>query len=153
MVSDVLGTLLQELGQALQMNNLQPDSNNTCLIKFKGGIFVQIELDPTGQFMIIGSDLDVVPAGRYRENLFGEALKANGLPHPQYGIFSFSRQTNHLVLFEMLSLNELTGQKVADFLKPFLEKVRIWKEAISKGEIPVVVSARTSKAGMFGIRP
>lgn len=147
-------SLLQELGQVLQLPNLQADSNNTCMIKFKGDIKVQLELDRSDQFLIIGMDLDSVPIGRYRETLFTEALKANGMAYPRYGTFAFSKQADHLVLFEMLSLRDLNGQKIAEFLTPFLEKARLWKEAIAKGEIPLIPTAtHAPPTGVFGLRP
>lgn len=155
METNIYSSLLQELGQVLQLPNLQPDSNNTCLIKFKGDIKVQIELDRSSQFLIIGTDLDAIPAGRYRETLFTEALKANGMASPRYGNFAYSKQADHLVLFEMLPLNGLTGQKVADFLSHFLEKARLWKEAIGKGDVPESTphSRMTPSSGIFGLRP
>lgn len=154
MVTDLFGTLLQELGKALSVE-LRPDEHNSCLIRFRGGLEIQIELDQQGQALLVGTDLGVVPPGRYRENLFTEALKANGMPPPRHGIFAYSRQSDHLVLFEKFSLVNLTGDKVADFLTPFMEKAKGWKEAISKNEVPVVSTTFTSHAptGMFGLRP
>lgn len=155
METNVYSALLQELGKILQLPNLHPDANNTCMVKFKGDIKVQIELDKSNQFLIIGTDLDSIPAGRYRETLFTEALKANGMPPPHYGNFAYSKQADHLVLFDMLHVTDLTGQKVADFLTLFLEKARIWKEAIAKGEVPESTqSVRiTPTSGIFGLKP
>lgn len=152
MVSDIFGTLLQELAQALKIEVLQPDKNNSCLIKFKGDISVQVELDKSGTFLVIGTDFPTVAAGRYRENLFFEALKANGMPAPpRIGTFAYSRQTDRLVLFEMMSLNDLRGDRVAEFMTPFVEKARVWKEAIARGEVPVVSTSTTPGSGMFGL--
>lgn len=152
MVTDMFGALLQELGRAIQNPKLHPDEHNTCLLKFKGGVKVHIEPNKEGTHLIIGTDLGTVAPGRYRENVFGEALKANGLPIPRFGTFAYSTQKDHLVLFEMLPLRELTGDKVADFLPRFLEKARVWREALAKNEVPVVATAYTSKPlGLFGL--
>lgn len=155
MVSDLFGTLLQELSILLKIPDLHADANNSCLIKFKDETLVQIEIDHSGEFLIVGSDLGAVPTGRYRENLFAEALKANGLQHPRYGTFAYSKQSDRLVIFEMLRLKELTGMKVAEFLTPFLVKAKLWNEAISKGDIPIVSATSPSgrTAGMFGLIP
>ncbi|MBA3957814.1 MAG: CesT family type III secretion system chaperone [Parachlamydiaceae bacterium] len=154
MVTDVLGALLQELGSAMQLSNLRPDANNTCLIKFKDGILSQLEVDRSGRFLVIGIDLGEIPKGRYRENLFFEALKANAMPLPRYGIFGYSQQADRLILFEYMNLRDLTGQKIADRLSFLLEKGRVWKEAIAKEDIPVTMPIRSSGTqGIFGLRP
>lgn len=155
MVTDFFGSLLEELGRALQLPGLRPDANNTCLIRFKGDFYVQLEMDRTGQYLIIGSDLGAVQAGKYRENLLHEALKANGMPYPRNGTLAFSKQADHLILFEMLNIKELNGAKIMERLNPFMEKAKIWKDAISKGNVPVVTAAGTTapSMGMFGLRP
>jgi hypothetical protein len=155
MVIDLLGSLLQELGQLIGVPNLQPDANNVCLIKFKGNVYIQLELDRSSQFLIMTSDLGSIPIGRYRETIFFEALKANGLPPPHNGIFGYSKQADRLILFQMLSIKDLTGNKISDALAPFLEKAKIWKSSIEKGEIPPVVlpGGATAPKGIFGLRP
>lgn len=92
MVTDFFGSLLQELGKVLEIPDLHPDRNNSCQIVLKNGLNLQIELDRSGQFLIFGADLGVVPPGRYRENLFREALKANDMPHPIHGILAYSKK-------------------------------------------------------------
>lgn len=155
MVTDFFGALLQELSQILQVPGLHPDANNSCLIKFKGGMMAQIELDRSSQYVVIGIDLGAVPTGRYRENLFLEALRANGMPHPRHGTFGYSKNADHLVLFDMLHVKELNATKMAEALQPLLVKAQVWKEAIAKGDIPAIEisqSTRTS-GGLFGLRP
>ena len=73
MVTDLLGTLLQELGKSLEIAELSPDENNSCLIELKNGQQIQLELDRSGQFFVIGADIGMVPPGKYRENLFRQA--------------------------------------------------------------------------------
>lgn len=155
MVTDFFGVFLKDLGAILGIPELQPDANNTCLIKFKENILVQMELDRHGQFFIVGTNLGEVPIGRYRENLFTEALKANGLPYPHYGTFAFSKQANQLILFKMFPQKDLNPTKVAEFIPPFVEKAKTWKEAIARGDVPIISAASpTGKTfGMFGLRP
>ena len=156
MVTDQFGTLLEEISREMKIGPLISDKNNTCQIRLKTGLEFQIEMDKAHQFLIIGADLGVIPPGRYRENILREALKANGLPHPLYGIFAYSKKKNSLILFMRLNLSELTGQKVAEFLQPFTEKGLAWMRAIARGEVPVVASIYTSGRsgmGMFGLRP
>jgi hypothetical protein len=153
MVSNQLGALLEDLGKILKIPDLHPDENNTCLLRFDNGVQVQLELDKVGSSLIIGSDLGVIPAGRYRENVLGEALKANGLPPPRYGIFAYSKKSDKLVLFQKMPLDDITADKIASFLPNFIDKAIIWKEAIAKGDVPAVSAQGVTKpSGMFGLR-
>ena len=123
MVTDLFGTLLQELAPAIEASELQPDRNNSCLITLKSGIQIQLELDKSRQFLILGCDLGPVqPQVKYRESLFREALKANDLPHPNHGILSYSKKTDHLVLYEKINVKDLTGDKIAAEITPFSDK-------------------------------
>lgn len=152
MVKELFESLLEELGHTLDIPDLRPDSNHSCLINYPDDFKVQIEMDPMGHSVMLGCDLGPIPTGRYRENLFREALKANGMPAPHHGILAFSNKTEHLVLFEYLNTQDLTGDRIADALAPFIEKAKLWKDSLAKGEIPVVGTMRTS-SGMFGMRP
>ena len=155
MVQDVFDSILQELGAALKIEDLHIDDTKTCLIKFENQLEVYIEPYEKDEFMLISTNLGQVPRGRYREDVFREALKANGLPPPRHGTFAYSEQSEHLILFGMLSLRELNGEKIASFLYPFMEKALVWKNAIASGDVPVADTMKTSRGpmGMFGLRP
>lgn len=155
MVANLFESILQELGktEVIPIKDLHPDSNNSCLIRLKGGLEIQIELDKKQENLIIGSDIGTVSPGRYREDVFREALKANGLPYPRWGDFAYSQKSDHLVLFHTLHTKDLTGEKVADFLVHFLEKAFQWRDSIQRGDVPVVSGIYTSRpTGMFGLR-
>lgn len=153
MVTDLFGALLQELSHSLNIPNLQPDSNNSCLIRLESGLIIQIELDKGGQTLIIGADLGTVPPGKYRENLFREALKANDMPQPINGVLSFSKKSDHLVLFKRINIKDLNGERIAAEITPLAEKAFTWSEALLRNEIPVVNQTFTSHkpGGMFGL--
>jgi len=154
MASDFFGVLLQELGQTMDLPNLHPDRNNSCLIKLKKGISIRLEVDASGQYLILGSDLGDVPSGRYRETLFVAALKSNGLSAVHNGVFAYSRKLNHLIIFEMLALSGLNVDRLITVMTPFIEKAVIWKNALVKEEIPVIIAEATSHSpsGLFGMR-
>ncbi|NGX42083.1 MAG: hypothetical protein K940chlam7_00359 [Chlamydiae bacterium] len=157
MVTDLFDSLLQELGEAMEIEDLHADANNTCLIVFETSLEVYIEPHEKGDFLLICTDLGRVPPGRYREDVFREALKSNGLPYPRNGTFGYSEQSDHLLFFELLSLKELNGEKIATFLYPFMEKALVWKQSIEGGEVPVADTMKTGRttgpAGLFGLRP
>lgn len=153
MITDLFGTLLQELSRALKIPTLQPDRNNSCLLRLNSGLIIQIELDRGGQSLIIGADLGAIPPGKYRENLFREALRANDLPHPLHGILCYSKKSDHLVLYQKIGLKDLTGEKIAAEITPFAEKAFKWSEALLHNDIPTVNQTFTSQkpGGMFGL--
>jgi len=149
MVTDAFGALLEEIGSALKIPGIKPDANNCCLIKFKGGLMVQFEKDRTGDYLLIVVDYGAIPAGKYRELIFTEALKANFQPAPRYGVFAYSKQAKEFIFFERLPLKDLQGSRVAEILTPFLEKARTWKEALARGDVPTIVA---KSSGMFGLQ-
>lgn len=154
MVKDLYGSLLEELGRALQITDLHPDRNNSCLIRLKNGLQLQVEIHPKTESLLLGCDLGDLPPGRFRVDLFREALRANGLPYPQHGILAYSQKSDHLILFEFLPLKDLTGDKIADEVTPFAEKALLWKNGIANNEVPVVTFAGARPSmGMFGLRP
>lgn len=153
MVTDLLGALLQELGHSMQIANLHPDNNNSCLIKLVSGQEIQVELDRSGQFIVLGADLGEVPPGKYRENLFKEALKTNDMPYPLHGVLAYSKKTEHLILFEKIQVGDLNGEKIAAEIIPFTEKATVWSDALKQGNIPASQMKTSDRgSGMFGLK-
>lgn len=155
MVTDLFGSILQDLGKLLKIEGLHEDDNRSCLIRLQTGQQVQLEIDRSGQFLVMGADLGLVPSGRYRLELFEAALKANGQPHPIHGILAYSSKNEHLVIFEKLPFIDLTGEKVANALAAFSNKAKNWADALEHNEIPKMSSGYTSShgSGMFGLAP
>ena len=152
MVKNYLEIILSEIGKSLKIEDLHADRNNSCLINMPEGIKIQLEQNPHTEDFIMGADLGEVPPGRYRESLFLEALKANGMPYPQHGILAYSNKSDHLILYESFHNKDLRGDQIAEEIPLFIEKAKQWKESMGKGEIPVVSPMKTS-FGMFGLRP
>lgn len=150
MVSSQFGLILKEFENFFKCP-LQPDSQNSCLIKMGIGISIQIELDRTG-FVLIGCRLGQLPMGRYRENLIRAVLKSHELYPPSSGVFGFSHKSNQLILFTKLSPQFLTFDQIQTLMTPFIAKAKLWKEAIEKGEVPVVSAEFAVKSpGLFGL--
>jgi hypothetical protein len=157
MVQEVFASILADLGKILNMK-LAPDRNGSCMIQYTTGLKLVMESNALAERLMVIADLGTPAPGRYRENLFREALKANGLPPPRQGIFCYSAKKDSLILFESLPLGDLTGQKVADLLTPFLAKANLWRTAITKNEVPsftgneLSFGATGTGSGMLGLR-
>lgn len=155
MVSDIFGTLLEDIGKKFGDITLRPDKNNSCLIKLKGGTEIQLEMDHSGQFLVMGCKLGEIPPGRYRENLLKEALKANNLPYPLHGVLAYSQKGNTLILYQKLIVNDQIASTVASEIPEFAEKAKVWLTAIQQSNLPTInLTEATQKTGggMFGLR-
>jgi hypothetical protein len=158
MVTDKFGTVLEELGKIYQ-TKLTPNQRGGCLIRYKNGLSIQLESD--GDYVMLACEIAQMSQGRYRENIFREALKANGLApsatNPRSGVFAYGKKNESLVLNDRFLLDELTGAKLADYLQLMLQKAEVWKSAIAKGEIPSYLGTelsfgRAQGSGMFGLQ-
>ncbi len=146
MVSTALGIVLEELGRTstFPISGLIPDVNNSCMVELPGGLKLQFQLDKNEQNLLIGCPLGKIPkGGTLRADLFQEALRANNFPYPRYGTFAYSTKTEDLMLFDLLHLNGLTGDKLGEFLVPFVEKASTWSKAIAANELPPITFTPT----------
>lgn len=152
MVSGMYEGLLEELGRALGLT-LFPDQNYSCVIRLPNRLEVHVEIDAAGEKMVLGAYLGQVPPGRYREMVFYEALRMNGMPPPHVGIFAYSNKMDQLVLFRWIDLHDMSGEKIAHMLKPLSERGVQWRDAIAAGQVPVVEGlSLQERSGMFGLR-
>ncbi len=156
MVKTQLEIILEELGRSslIAMASLRPNDKNTCVIPLPDGMKIQVEMDKYEKNLIIGCILGEVEAGHYRNSLFQAALIANGLPYPRYGVLAYGKSNHKLVLHDTISMYELNGEKVAEYLGFFLEKARTWKQAIEGGNVPHISGAYGSKGAVsvFGLK-
>lgn len=131
-------TLIHELGGQMGAI-LHPDSHQSCLIHFtRFNINVQIDLDSSGDQILIGCELGDVPLGAFRERVFLQALRVNGLTDGPRGTLAFSEKKNQLILFYYLSLSTTSGVKLYNFLKIFTEHAQAWRVALERGELPTI---------------
>lgn len=153
MVTGTLGILLDELGTSLGVPNLHPDEHDSCLLQVKEGIKIQIELDTSGQLVILGIDLGPVPSGKDYIDFFIAALKANNVPFPRHGVFAFSDTTKHLILFEELPVQNLRGERIATEISFLVEKALVWQDALARRVVPQIHhQTKTSQSGgLFGL--
>lgn len=142
--------LLRDLSSSLDISIL-PDTKQSCLLVFSPDDFsVQIDLDQDGERILIGSQLGTIPAGQYREQIFLQALRVNGGSVTPRGTLAYSEKNNTLVLFQFFSIDHLKGETLRLFLEVFHSHGSIWKEALSRNEIPIVEQDSPSRDKPFG---
>lgn len=151
MVSNQLGAILKELEPFFKCP-LEPDQNDSCLIKLGDEISIQIELDRYG-YLMIGCRLGIVPMSRYRDNLMQQALKSNESSLPSSGVFGFSQKSQNIILFIRIDPVAYSIPHIIALMPPFIEKAKKWSDAIAKGETPEIEATTVSKnpSGIFGL--
>jgi len=157
MITNAYEAILIELSEALKIKKLAPDLNNSCLLKMKEGLEVQIEPDQSGDRLLMGSKLGNIPPGAYRTSIFLAALQTNALFPPQIGVFGWSEVSDQLILFVKIPMSNLRGDVLNEMLSAFVIKATIWKKAITGNQVPIVQTETNkiiaSRGGLFGLRP
>ena len=153
MVTDRFGALIEELAAVTQLK-LAPDSHGAVMIRYKDTLQVYIEPDSLGESVHLLIEIGKPGEGKYRENILREALRANGQPFPRLGTFSYGQKKESLVIFEAVSMEDLTGARLAELVSQLSEKARVWRDSIARGETPPVQSVGTPirSEGFMGLR-
>jgi len=123
--------LLWDLGEVIKLP-LHVDKNNACKILLNETLEVQLEMDTDEKQLLLIAFISEIPPGRFRENVLKEALKANNLDHTQ-GLFAYFEQENYLILQKYLQADLLSGQKLAEYLEPFIIEAEEWRTALAAG--------------------
>lgn len=142
--------LIHDLGERIGVD-LAPDANNACLIVLQERYRIHLELHKQTQELLICSDVGILPPGRYREEMFRACLKANGQPFPRFGKFGFNEKKNTLVFFELIPSDILNGESLQNYLTVFADKLRLWQDAVERGDFPTTQDLPPDTSG-FGIR-
>jgi hypothetical protein len=144
--------LIQDLSRVMNID-LFLDAKQSCTLSFlPEELSVQIDLDPDGDRILIGTQLGRITPGSYRQHIFTQAMRANGCaPNPR-GILAFSEKNDTLILFQYLQLPSLTGEKLHEFLQLFRVHAQLWKDALASGNIPQIPEVTVQGSGMFGLR-
>jgi hypothetical protein len=125
--------ILVELGKIFQLP-LHIDHFHACTLQVHETMKIQLQLDMSQENLWIFSKLIEVPPGKFRENVFREALKANALPDPRIAILGYLSTTNHLALFQKYPLAILDGERLSGLIGSFLEMGQSWIQAITAGQ-------------------
>jgi len=149
MVESQLENLLKQFETYFKCS-LVADENQSCLIKLRSGIELQIELNRYG-LILIGCKLGQV-IGRYQDLVLKQALKANYLQSPSTGIFGFSRKSSQLIIFKLIDPLSITPHETNMILDPLLAKAKIWNESIKNNGVPLLsINKETSAKNLFKI--
>ena len=124
--------LIDELSEEMDVP-LAADPELRCHIVINESLHIQLEAADNQERVLLVAVLADVPAGKYREVLFTACLKHNALPFPRYGTLGYLQPLNQLVMHEFLSIHELDGPKLHEFLGIFITKAQEWKGAIESG--------------------
>ncbi len=140
--------LLQKLGQVFALD-LHLDRKHACSIQIHPSLIIQLQLDPSQEYLWIFTKVAETPPGKFRENLLKEALKANALPDPRPGILGYILTTNQLAQFQKYPLFILNGERLSGIIGSFLEMAESWQEAIRNGQsAPTKAQEQTNPFGM-----
>lgn len=149
MVSAQIDHILKDLESFFRCP-LKANENNTCSVKMGCGISVHIRIDSRG-FLLVGCKLGSIHMGRYFKELVRAALNSNELTPLESGVFGFSHKSNQLILFMRVPVDKLSSYELLALFPPFIDKAKMWHNAILKNEIPQIKEERKHPAGLFGL--
>ncbi len=141
--------ILKILEESLDID-LHMDEHRGCRLLINDKITLQMEMDKTENFLIIGSDLFEIPPGKFRENILKAALRSNYGKEKGFGTLSYIPKKATLFLHEFIPLNFFTEDKVFEMITKFLSKALMWKESLESGQIP---QSAYQNAGQSSIKP
>jgi len=146
--------LLHELGRVFHLE-LTVDKSGACSIMVPPELVIQMQLDSGQEKLFLFCKVVEIPPGKFRENVFLEALKANDQRDPIPGILAYLHATNHLVLYQTYPVSILNGERLASFFGNFLQMADSWRKALLSGRSSPVPSSPSpsSLEKPFGMRP
>ncbi|PIS01917.1 MAG: hypothetical protein COT85_07155 [Chlamydiae bacterium CG10_big_fil_rev_8_21_14_0_10_42_34] len=142
--------LLEALSKVFNLA-LHVDRSNACCIQIHEGLSIQLQLDVSQENLWIFSKIVEIPPGKFRENIFKETLKENGLADPRIAVFGYLADTNHLALFQKYPLHVLNGERLSGFLGAFLMMAENWRNAIESG-LPAPQKEKQTNQNPFGLK-
>lgn len=142
--------ILNDLGQLLGAA-LHPDRKGACKLNVNDVLHVQIEWQQQKDRLLLGCMICEIPPGKFRENILKDAMKSNS-PYPAHGTLCYSEKNNKLCIFEFISLENLTGQKLLDHLQAFIAKAESWRIGVEQGQTHTLVpSVKKGESNIFGL--
>lgn len=129
--------LLLDLSEKFDLDiDLHVDKNRACSILFDD-IVVQLELDQSSDNLIVFSSIAELPAGKYREKVLLDALKANS-QFPYIAIFSYFEIETSLSMHNFLDFATFNADILASYLEAFVELAKKYKKAVERGQTSIL---------------
>lgn len=150
----VYESLLQDWGRSVDIP-ISIKNEQTCRIEFEEEeVTMQIDLDPSGEQLVLGCLLGIVNPGPYQDLVFKAALRANGLTSSPRGILSFSDKLGALMLHEFLPIATINIENLGNMIILFRTHAKVWIDALKQEEIPTIQTESTKQksSGMFGMK-
>ena len=148
---DAFNDLIVKLGASFG-KTLHLDHNHACALRVQNKFTVQIQLDREQEHVLLAAFIKELPPGKYRENVFCEALKTNHLADPRPTL-SFVPMKTSLTLHQKVLFAHLDPLLLEGILAVFIDTAKAWYEAISRGETsPAVIRGSSTKPPPFGLR-
>ena len=124
-------SLIHDFGQLIEVP-LHLDKLGCCLLNVDDTLKIQISHYDKRESLLIACPIAELPAGKLRENILRDALKANN-EYPKVGNFSYSPKNNLLVLFVYIPERRASAPIVAKAFNEFAAKADSWRKAIDSG--------------------
>ncbi|NDD57763.1 MAG: hypothetical protein EBZ47_00715 [Chlamydiae bacterium] len=144
--------LIYHLGEVLGID-LHAERGRVCKLHIDGKIHLHLEYDESKDLLLLASLVCEVPPGKFRENVFKEALKIND-SFPRIATIAFSEKGNQLALFDYLSFVYLDVHKLNSLMHAFLDYAFEWKRAIESGNLNSIALPPSSSmhSSIFGVK-
>ena len=133
MIVNIFQRLLDELGVLIGCK-LKADSFYRCAVLFNGEVEVKMQLVDKNK-LLIASKLVDLQSGKHLADVLKESLKANGNPSNNC-FLGYSKKKGSLFLFNKLDIDKIDGQRLFEFLIPFVRRAKNWQQSLLGANIP-----------------
>lgn len=128
----VFHDIMEELGAALE-TEIIPEPGNVVELELDDELLIRLELEVSEEFILVASFVSELPPGKFRENILKDCLRANEKLQERRSILSYVEASNQLVLFQMVPIEGLTGDLLAETIFVFSDRLKKWTSAIEAG--------------------
>ncbi|NNM44210.1 MAG: hypothetical protein HKM07_07700 [Chlamydiae bacterium] len=125
--------LLQEIGSIINIP-MHAEEGRICLLEINHNLRIQIEDDLVKQKIVVVCFIAEIAAGKFRENILKEALKANFFSS-RIGNFAYLEKNNSLSFYTYVE-NTISAEEISLVLERCITVGNNWYEAIRNSQIP-----------------
>jgi hypothetical protein len=126
--------LMSELGDLMD-TELIPDLHQVVSLMINEKILVNIELNATGEKILLGCFIVELPPGRFREEVLKFALLANNASDSNIGTLAYVAKQNSLALLQEIQAHGLKASTLYEHLSLFVSRAEAWQNAINAGKL------------------